>query len=63
MERKIDTKKFCFKITKKNEIKLKWFENKDEVINKALDLYFSKDFCVKEIERNVLLWYEWDILK
>ncbi len=44
-------------LSKANYNKLKKYDKEeiDSVINKALDMYFNKDFCAKEVERNVIL--------
>jgi len=54
-----DKNKIKVKITldKKHYNKLK-SHNKgeiDSIINNALDMYFNKDFCAKELERNIIL--------
>ena len=44
-------------LTKENYQKLKRYskEKIDEIINESVRIYFDKEFCVREAERNALL--------
>ena len=44
-------------LTKENYQKLKRYskEKIDEIINESVRIYFDKEFCIREAERNALL--------
>lgn len=50
--------KIKIELTNINHIRLKWKSNKEKekIINEAMDLYFNKEFCEREIEAKAILW-------
>ena len=50
-------RKITIKINSENYDKLKKLnkEDIDYIINESLRLYFNKDFCARELERNAIL--------
>ncbi len=57
MRKNKDVVKIKVALSKKNYKNLKKYEKEkiNSVINQALDMYFNKDFCAKELERNAIL--------
>jgi len=57
MEKNKDKIKIKIALDKKHYNKLKSYDKKeiDSIVNNAIDMYFNKDFCAKELERNAIL--------